>query len=78
MKELLTRTHSFDSGYCIEMKNPHRLFIRVSNSSVRELEKVFGNPTEISEISFRGKSFHGFTRISTIRDEGAHIFVALQ
>lgn len=78
MKELLTRTHAFDSGYCIEMKSPRRLFIRVSNSSVNELEKVFSNPTEIAEISFRGKQFHGFTQILTIRDEGTHIFVALQ
>lgn len=78
MKELLTRTHSFDSGYCVEMKNPHRLFIRITDSTVGELENVFSNPTEISEISFRGKQFHGFTRILTIRDEGTHIFVALQ
>lgn len=78
MNELRTRTKSFDSGYCVEMKNPHMLFVRISNSSVNELENVFRNPTEISEISFRGKAFHGFTKISTIRDEGNHIFIALQ
>lgn len=77
MNELRTRTRSFDSKYCIEMANPHRLFIRISNSTISELNDVFSNPTEISEISFRGKPYHGFTRISTIRDEGTHIFVAL-
>lgn len=78
MKELRTRTRSFDSGYCVEMQNPKRLFIRITDSTVGEIENVFSNPTEIAEISFRGKQFHGFTRILTIRDEGTHIFVALQ
>lgn len=77
MRDLRTRTHVFDSDFCIENVNNNQLMIRVRNTTMREVESVFHNASETSEMSFRGRPLHDYTRCLTIRDEGAQIFVML-
>ena len=78
MKDLRTRTKLFDCDFFIQRENPRQLMIRVKNTTMREVENTFRNPTEISELTFRGRPYNGFEKCLIIRNEGAQIFLILE
>lgn len=78
MKDLRTRAHTFDSNFFIPRENPKQLMIRIQNSSMAEISSVFHEPTELAELTYRGRPYHGYINCKTIRDEGSQIFLILE
>lgn len=67
----------FECGYFIQINNPDRLYIRISNSPIGEVATVFYDPNETEKLLFGELVVYGFTRLLSLVPEDGIIRVTL-
>lgn len=79
-KELKTKSHEFDCGYCVALNDAHRhqLFIRIAAKDKMRAIEAFDDPKELQQLSYCGEPVPGFTRLASYRNEGETAFFILE
>lgn len=58
--------------------DPQILYIRVVGKSISETSKIFEDPQETIKLTYGGKEIYGFTKISSITNQGEAVRVSLK